>query len=99
MAKAYTLQIDTLALGLTRPAMVAGIPLKLAFSLVMAAALAYIYLQTLWVLPVFALLYFIALRLTAKEPRFFELQLKHFLMTPWVLNYPYWGGTNSYCPW
>lgn len=92
----YTIEVDDLALGLTRPAMVLGVMINVAFANLMLCALAYIYTRTIYVLPIIGLLHLAAMRLSIKEPRFLELWIKKFTLTPPVLNRLYWAGTNSY---
>lgn len=95
----YELQIDLLAVGLTRPAMFMGVALKALLALVFFCSLLYVYTKTILVIPLFAVLYFFALYFSSKEPRFYEFWLQYFSKTPPLLNYAFWGKTNSYEPW
>lgn len=94
----YSIELDDLAVGLTRPSMICGVMVKVAFGNLMLCALAYVYTRTIWILPIFAMLHLVAVRLSIKEPRFLELWLKKITKTPPILNRPFWGGTNSYSP-
>lgn len=95
----YTMEVDALALGLTRAPLIMGVNFKAAFGNLMLCALGYIYLRTLWVVVWCGLLHLIAMRLSVKDARFFDLQLKRLQTTAWVRNYAFWGGLNSYEPW
>lgn len=101
MAKqdSYQLEIDPLAVGLTRPAMFMGVALKVIFAIVFFCSLVYVYTKTILVIPLFAILYFFALYFSIKDPRFYEFWLQYFNKTPPLLNSVLWGKTNSYEPW
>ena len=92
----YELELDPLAVGLTRPPLFMGIALKLFVALVLFCMITYIYTQTLWMVPIFGLLYSIALYASLDEPRFYEYWLQYGRQTPPVRNYGLWGKTNSY---
>lgn len=92
------MEIDDLAIGLTRPPMIFGVTLTVAFSNLMLATLSYIYLRYLYLLPIFVLLHFIAVQLSVNEPRFLDLFFSYITKTPPVLNYVFWGKCNSYQP-
>ncbi len=94
----YSLEVDDLAVGLTRPSMICGVMVKVAFSNLVLCALGYVYTRSIWVLPIFGLLHLVAVRLSIKEPRFLELWIKKLTQTPPVLNRAFWGGSNSYSP-
>jgi type IV secretory pathway VirB3-like protein len=55
--------------------------------------------HTFWGIPLFILVHLIMVRLSTKEPNFFSIYAKSFYKTPPVMNYWYWGRTNSYEPW
>jgi type IV secretion system protein VirB3 len=92
----YKIEIDNLALGLTRPPMIFGVSLQVAVWNMIFAALAYVYLHSFYVLIFFGFIHLIAVRLSIKEPRFLELYIRRFSKTPPVLNNSFWGGCNSY---
>jgi len=97
-ASEYKVEIDDLAVGLTRPPMVFGVALTVAFTNLMLAALSYIYIRSLSFLLLFILFHFVAAQLSVKEPRFLDLRLRQFMATPPVRNYVFWGKCNSYTP-
>jgi type IV secretion system protein VirB3 len=97
--KDYQLEVDALALALTRPPLFMGIPIRLFFANLAINTMVCIDLQTLVGIPLFGLFHLILFRLTTKDLQFFRLWLKYFNQTPPVLNSGFWGGTNSYQPW
>jgi type IV secretion system protein VirB3 len=94
----YTIEVDDLALGLTRPSMVFGVTITVAFSNLMIAALSYIYTRSFYLIFLVAIFHLIATQLSVKEPRFLDLRFRQFTLTPPVLNYNFWGKCNSYAP-
>ncbi len=92
----YKIEIDDLALGLTRPPMIFGVSLQVAVWNMIFCALAYVYIHTFYVFPFFGLVHLIAVRLSIKEPRFLDLNIRRYSKTPPVLNARFWGGCNSY---
>ncbi len=94
----YQIEIDDLAVGLTRSPMFLGVMLQVAVINMLLCTLAYVYLKTLYVVPFFALLHLIAARFSIKEPRFLEIYYKWITKTPPVLNVLFWGKCNSYLP-
>lgn len=94
----YNIELDDLAVGLTRPAMVFGVTLTVAFLNLVLCSLAYVYTQTLYVIPIFAILHLVAIRISMKEPRFLEIYMRWINRTPPLLNYRFWGNCNSYLP-
>lgn len=99
LPKDYTIEIDHLAVGLTRPPMFMGINLRLFFANMIFSLLICIDLHTFYGIPLFVTLHLIMVKLSAKEPNFFMLWLKFLSKTPPVLNSWFWGGVNSYEPW
>jgi type IV secretion system protein VirB3 len=95
----YQIEIDHLAVGLTRAPMFMGVNIKLFFGNVVLCTLIYINAHTFWGLPLFIIMHLIMTKLSIKEPNFFYIYLKSFLKTSPLLNYRYWGKTNSYEPW
>jgi type IV secretion system protein VirB3 len=94
----YTIELDDLALGLTRPPMAFGVMMKVAMFNLMLCFLAFIFSKSFYVIPLFGLLHLISVQLSIKEPRFIELHALKFIKTPPVLNYVVWGKCNSYRP-
>lgn len=97
-ASEYEIEIDDLALGLTRPPMIFGVTVKVAFGNLVLCALGYIYTRSFYVVPLFGILHLVSVCLSIREPRFLELWLKKITKTPPILNHKFWGGTNSYSP-
>ncbi len=94
----YQLEVDALALALTRPPLFMGIPMRLFFANLAINTLLCIDLRTLIGIPLFGLVHLILFHLTLKDGQFFRVWLKYFTQTPPVLNNRFWGGTNSYQP-
>jgi len=95
----YKIEIDHLALGLTRAPMFMGVNIRLFFANVVLCTLICIDAHTLWGVPLFIVIDLVMTRLSIKEPNFFYIYAKSFIKTPPVLNRWYWGKTNSYEPW
>jgi len=94
----YTIEIDNLAVGLTRPPMVFGVMLEVAFFNLMLCTLGFLYLHTLWIIPFFGILHLIAVRISIYEPRFLILFFIWLTQTPPAFNARFWGHCNSYSP-
>lgn len=93
---AYTIELDDLALALTRPPMAFGVMLKVAMINLMLCAISYAITHSCYVLIIFGLFHLIAIKLSIKEPRFIEIYFFSFIKTPPNLNYLIWGKCNSY---
>lgn len=99
MKNEYQMEIDCLALGLTKAPCFMGIHLRLFFANVVMCALLCIDFNTFWGVLLFFLVHLILLRQSIKDQNFFSIWIKSLIKTPPVLNYWYWGKTNSYEPW
>ena len=95
----YKVEIDTLAVGLTRPPLFMGVNLRLFFATVIVSVLICIDTRSFYGIPIFIFLYLLMLRMSAKDVNFFMLWIKWLSKTPPVVNSFFWGGTNSYEPW
>lgn len=95
----YQIEIDHLALGLTRAPTFMGIHIRLFFANLVFCALLCIDAHTFLGVPLFFILHLYFLKHSLKEVNFFQLWCKSLIKTPPVLNYWYWGKTNSYEPW
>jgi type IV secretory pathway VirB3-like protein len=93
------LEVDHLAVGLTRSPMFMGINIRLFFANVAVCTLICIDAHTALGIPLFITLHLIIARLSINEPNFFSIWVKSFFKTPPVLNSYFWGKTNSYEPW
>lgn len=62
-AQKYTIEIDNLAVGLTR-LMVFGVMLEVAFFNLMLCTLGYLYLRSIWIILLFGILHLVALRIS-----------------------------------
>ncbi|GEM_PF-1673477 len=93
------IEVDNLAVGLTKPPMFMGVNLRLFFANVMMCTLICIHAHTFFGIPLFLVLHVAMVRLSIKEPNFFMIWAIVLIKTPPVLNYRYWGKTNSYEPW
>ena len=97
--KTNDIEIDHLALGLTKSPMFMGVNIKLFFGNVVLCALICIDAHTFLGLPLFVVFHLIMVRLSIKEANFLYIRSKALIKTPPVLNRWYWGNTNSYEPW
>lgn len=95
----YSIEVDQLAVGLTRPPMLMGINIRLLFANMMFCALVFINVHTFFAIPLFIILHLLLLRFSVKDPKFLYLWTMAFIKTPPNLNYWYWGKANSYEPW
>lgn len=95
----YQIEIDNLALGLTKPPMFMGVNLRMFFASLVFCALLFIDFHTFLGIPLFFLIHICMYRISIKEPNFFSIYMKTFLMCPPVRNRSFWGKTNSYSPW
>lgn len=95
----YKIEIDPLAVALTRPPMFMGINLRLFFVNLVFCFLICIDLHTVYGIPLFVVIHLVMVKFSIKDPNFFWLYLKSFSKTPPVLNSWFWGKTNSYEPW
>ena len=95
----YQIEVDYLAIGLTRPPLFMGINIRLFFGNLMLCTLICINAHTFLGLPLFIILHLVMARMSIKEPNFFYIYYKFFFKTPPVPNFWYWGKTNSYNPW
>jgi type IV secretory pathway VirB3-like protein len=99
MNKQNPIEVDHLAIGLTRSPMFMGINIRLFFANIVVCTLICIDVHTMMGIPLFIMLHLVIARLSIKEPNFFSIWVKSFFKTPPVLNSYYWGKTNSYEPW
>jgi type IV secretory pathway VirB3-like protein len=99
MAKSIPIDVDHLAVGLTRSSTFMGINIRLFFGNISACTLICIDAHTCLGIPLFILLHLIIAKLSIKEPDFFAIWIKSFFKTPPILNSSFWGKTNSYEPW
>lgn len=99
MIEAYQKERDHLALGLTRSPTFMGVNLRVFFANVVVCTLICVNVHTFWGIPLFISFHLIAVRLSIKEPDFFYLNAKSFILTPPLLNRWFHGHFNSYEPW
>lgn len=93
------IEVDHLALGLTRSPMFMGVSIRLFFTNIALSAMICVDAHTVLGIPLFLLLHAISAKLSVSEPNFFIIWTKSFFKTPPILNYRFWGKTNSYEPW
>jgi len=98
-SKDYVVEMDHLAVGLTRPPMFMGVNMKMFFANLMLSTLVCIDAHTFWGIPLFMGLHLMMAKYSIKEPQFYYIWWKSFTKTPPVLNSSFWGRTNSYEPW
>lgn len=96
---AYEIEVDPLAVGLTRPAMLMGVPAKLGFFNLMFSLMFCVDTHTFYGVPVFIALHIILLQLATRDANFFKVYWTSLTQTPPVLHSAYWGNMNSYAPW
>lgn len=97
--KKRSIEVDPVALGLTRPAMFMGVNLKMFFINLACGFIFCIDFHTFYGLVLFGLCHLFMVRLSIKEPKFASIWRVAFLKTPPILNALFWGKTNSYEPW
>lgn len=95
----YQLELDHLALGLTRQPTFMGVNVKVFFANMIGCTLICIDAHTFLGVPLFVVLHLTSAQLSIKEPNFLFIWIKAFVKTPPTLNSVFWGLTNSYEPW
>jgi len=95
----YEIEVDALAVGLTRPSMFMGVSIKAFFANLVLCTMLSVDLHTVMGIPLFIILHCVMLRISVKEPNFYLIWVKVISKTPPVLNSWYWGKVNSYEPW
>lgn len=95
----YKLELDSLAIGLTKPPMFMGVNIRLFFTNLVLSVLVCIDANTLFGIPLFFILHLLMMKISLKESNFLYIWSKSFMKTPPVLHYQYWGKTNSYDVW
>jgi type IV secretion system protein VirB3 len=93
------LEVDPLAVAMTRPPLFMGINFRLFFANVTISLLVCIMSHTFWGLPLFAVIYLLSYQQSLKDPNFFQLRFQWLVQTPWTQNFLFWGKTNSYDCW
>jgi type IV secretory pathway VirB3-like protein len=99
MNKQDMIEVDHLAVGLTRSPMFMGVNLRLFFANIAVCTLVCIDAHTVLGIPLFIVIHLLMVKLSIKEPNFFSIWVKSFFKTPPVFNSKFWGKTNSYEPW
>lgn len=94
-----TLEADPLAIGLTRPPMFMGINIRFFFANLVISTLICIDAHTCLGIPLFFIAHLIMVKVSMRDPDYFNIWVRSFFKTPPVLNSYYWGKTNSYQPW
>jgi type IV secretory pathway VirB3-like protein len=92
----YKIEVDHLAIGLTKSPQFMGVNIRLFFANLVLCALICIDVHTFWGVPLFLMLHLCMVKASFNEPNFLFIWAKSFMNTPPVLNYRYWGKTNSY---
>lgn len=95
----YQMEVDELAIGLTRPSLLMGVSIQLFFANILLCALVFIHTRSFLAIPLWLVLHVWMVRCSIKDPRFLTLWVMAFVMTPPVLNRWYWDKTNSYEAW
>lgn len=98
-AEPYRLEIDLLALALTRPTLFMGVPIRLFFGNLVFSLLVCIDFHTWYGVMLFPVLHGLLWVMTAQDPNFLKLWAVFFWRTPPLLNSRFWGKVNSYAPW
>jgi type IV secretory pathway VirB3-like protein len=93
------IEVDHLALGLTKSPTCMGVNIKMFFSNLIFCFLVCIDAHTFLGVPLFIFIHVLMVKISNKEPNFFYLYVKSFTKTPPILNHWFWGKTNSYEPW
>lgn len=95
----YEVEIDHLAIGLTRSPTFMSVNVKVFFGNIVLCTLICIIWHTFLGIPLFIFTHLLLVRFSLKEPDFLYIYAKSLIKTPPVLNRWYWGKTNSYEPW
>ena len=98
-SNSYTMEVDHLAVGLTRPPIFMGVNMRLFFCNLMFHTLVCIDANTWLGIPCAVIAHLLMVKISIKEPNFFKLWATALMKTPPVLNSHFWGKTNSYEPW
>ncbi len=99
MTEQSHVEVDHLAVGLTRSPMFMGINIRLFFANIVVCTLICIDAHTVLGIPLFIILHLTLAKLSINEPDYCSICVKSFFKTPPVLNRHFWGKTNSYEPW
>lgn len=92
----YHIEVDPLAIGLTKSPMFMGVNIRLFFANLVLCALICIDAHTILGIPLFLMIHLILVKVSYKEPNYVFIWIKCFMNTPPVVNYWYWGRANSY---
>lgn len=95
----YQIEVDNLALGMTKAPMFMGVNLRMFFANIVLCTLVFLDFHSFMGIPLFFINHLIMFKISIKEPNFFSIYINAFLKCPPVLNRGYWGKTNSYEPW
>lgn len=82
---------------LTRPQMFAGVTMNFFVINMMVTTIAFLVLNSLWIIPVPFVMHAIGYFASLREPRIFDLWITRVSKCPRVANYKRWG-CNSYTP-
>lgn len=97
--KEYVIELDPLAVGLTRSAVYMGVDMRFFMGNIVLGCLICLYTKSLYGI-VFSLIFYLVLRqISKKEPEFFSLYCAFYRTSMPLITSGYWGGTNSYQPW
>lgn len=91
-----TLQIDPLFLGLTRPALIAGVTFGYFAAEGLVAVLIFILTSNFKIFLVAVATHIFGVMLCKKEPLAIDMLLCKLQKTPGVMNKSFHGGLNSY---
>jgi len=83
--------------SLTRPQMFAGVTMNFFIINACLSMIAWLVLDSLWVIPVPIILHIVGYFACLREPRVFDLWITKVSKCPRVPNFRRWGG-NSYAP-
>jgi type IV secretory pathway VirB3-like protein len=92
----YQVEVDHLAVGLTKSPMFMGVNIRLFFTNLVLCALICIDAHTVLGIPLFLINHLLLVKLSYKEPNYLVIWVKCFMNTPPVRNYWYWARANSY---
>ncbi|MEO8400576.1 MAG: VirB3 family type IV secretion system protein [Gammaproteobacteria bacterium] len=95
----YFCEVDYLAVGLTKSPMFMGVNIKMFFANIAFSVLICIDAHTPLGIPFFIVSHLFMVKSSMKEPNFLYIWVKSYIKTPPILNFWYWGKTNSYEAW
>lgn len=99
MESEYQIEIDSLALGMTRPTVYMGVEMKFFFANVVVGLLICIYSHSFFGVLFSIISYTIMRVVSQKDIHCFSVYATYYKHSMPLITYSFWGKTNSYEPW